>query len=195
MAGKSYQSPPSDEFVETIWSRGYLTGFELARIAAWKSAQSVASITVNSEEQIRDCTQKLLSRISEFRTVDVIGDEVDWAQWRECVGSAIGRKARPSSGLLQLQGIGYPMATAVLAVLAPTSFPVMDKWAIAEIFSVHPQEASKTKWHKAVNYVEYCRHLVDVMRPEFASHMNIHERDQAVMRAGMEYWTLNRSSL
>lgn len=47
-----YQKRPV-EITEKAWNRGYIRAFELARIAAWKSAQGVAGITVNKPEEIQ----------------------------------------------------------------------------------------------------------------------------------------------
>lgn len=45
------------------WSRGYIDAFELARIAAWKSARNVAAITVNRPKEIELWTRAAISTI------------------------------------------------------------------------------------------------------------------------------------
>ena len=37
------------------------------------------------------------------------------------------------SGLLGLEGVGYPMATAILDILDPGVWPVMDRWAVMTV--------------------------------------------------------------
>lgn len=46
-----YQNRPC-RITAGAWDRGYITAFELARIAAWKNAKSVAVITVNNPGDI-----------------------------------------------------------------------------------------------------------------------------------------------
>jgi hypothetical protein len=56
--------------------------------------------------------------------------DADWADWQQTVNAAIGWVAghgEPSSGLLSLKGVGYPMASAVLDILDPDVWPVIDK--------------------------------------------------------------------
>jgi len=167
-----------------IWERGKISGFELVRIGAWKSAKSVALLTVNSESFIESCTANAMEAIMPFKEVNVIRDNLDWDEWQNCVATAIGRKKQPRSGLLRLEGVGYPVATAILSILAPSAFPVLDKWAISAVFGVPVQEASRGKWHRAAMYTEYCRRLATEERPEFDATMNIHGRDVEMMKLG-----------
>ena len=185
MSRKTFQFdlPVSD--VDGMWERGRISGFELVRIGAWKSAKSVALLTVNSESFIESCTANAMAVIRPFREVDVIRDKTDWDVWQNCVATAIGRKKQPRSGLLRLEGVGYPVATAILSILAPSAFPVLDKWAISAVFGVPVQEASRGKWHRAAMYTEYCRRLATEERPEFDPRMNIHGRDVEMMKLGM----------
>ena len=50
-----YQDRPC-WITDEAWNRGYIEPFELARIAAWKSARSIAAITVNRPEEIEAWT-------------------------------------------------------------------------------------------------------------------------------------------
>lgn len=185
---KKYQEEIGLDVVQRIWDRGFLTGFELLRIGAWKSAKSIALLTVNEENHIEVVTRSALSAISEYRTVNVVVDSIDWTNWRETVALAIGQngsKKQESSGLLSLHGIGYPMATAILATMAPTAFPVLDKWAISGVLDITPVEASKTKWHRSVFYTDYCKILATDERPEFSDQNSVHWRDQWMMNMAM----------
>ncbi len=58
-------------------------------------------------------------------------------EWRNAANWAIGWEAyngEPASGLLALQGVGYPMASAILDILDPDVWPVIDKWAVQTVF-------------------------------------------------------------
>jgi hypothetical protein len=121
---KEYQNRP-ERITQEAWNRGYLEAFELARIAAWKSAQSVAAITVNKPEEIEDCTRAAMSVIKPWRGRKAIGlvTGADWDEWQQTANKAIGwvgGRRGPSSGLLSLKGVEYPMATAILDILDPT---------------------------------------------------------------------------
>ena len=186
MPRKEFQNEVSQVFVDQIWSRGYLTGFDLCRIGAWKAAQSVALLTVNDESQIAVVTKESLTAIREFREVDVVNHAVDWSSWRVAASTAIGQsRKKPATGLLSLYGVGYPMATALLAVVAPRAFPVLDKWALSQTFRIRPEEAGARKWHTAESYMDYCRRLATDDRAEFKG-LSIHHRDQWMMNRGIQ---------
>ena len=189
MARKKYQEEIGLDVVQRIWDRGFLTGFELLRIGAWKSAKSIALLTVNEEDQIELVTKVALTAIDHYRSVNVVVDSVDWDDWRETVALAIGRiglKKQPPSGLLSLHGIGYPMATAILATVVPTAFPVLDKWSISGAFDISPVEAAKSKWHRSQFYAEYCKCLATDDREEFKDLKSVHQRDQWLMNMAMK---------
>jgi hypothetical protein len=186
MPRKRFQNEVSQDFIDCIWGRGYLTGFDLCRIGAWKSAQSVALLTVNDESRIEVVTKEALAAIRDFRDVDVVKHAVDWSSWRIAALTAIGQSRKtPATGLLSLYGVGYPMATALLAVVAPRAFPVLDKWALSQTFGIAPNEAGIWKWHTAESYMDYCRRLATDDRTEFKD-MSIHHRDQWMMNRGIQ---------
>ena len=89
-----------------------------------------------------------------------VTSDVEWIKWREASRSAIGAGA-DRTGLLGLWGVGYPMATAILSVLLPTTFPVMDRWAVQTVFGRQPngKPISDSKWQRAAAYESYARHL------------------------------------
>jgi len=97
---------------------------ELFRVAAWKTGQGLGSLTTNAEAEIQDRTRAAINAIAPWRgrRVGVLTSEAMWTDWRETARRAIGAKAS-KSGLLGLDGIGYPMATAILDVLDPGSGP------------------------------------------------------------------------
>lgn len=131
-ARPSYQHEPF-HLREAIWSRGYMTALQMLRIAAWKSARGLALLTLNDEDLIRLRTADAFDAIRPWRAADVLNAPVDWDAWREMVAHAVGSK-QGQTGLLALEGVGYPMASAFLALLAPAAFPVIDRWAVHGVY-------------------------------------------------------------
>jgi|GEM_PF-3552559 len=184
----SYQHDIPTADVERMWDRGHIRPYELLRIAAWKSAISVARLTVNAEEEIEGRTRDALVAITPFRKVDVVSAVVDWTEWRVAASTAIGSRER-GTGLLGLTGVGFPLATAVLAVLAPTAFPVVDKWALAGVFGVDPAGTRGRVWQTAERYLEYARRLAESTDPTLRGISSIHERDRRVMNTTRAAYT------
>ncbi len=137
-----YQDRPY-QVTDEAWHRGWIKAFELTRIAAWKSAQGLAAITVNEPEEIESCTRKAMSVIQPWRgrkATELVTD-ADWAAWRQAANNAIGwvgDQRVTASGLLSLKGVEYPMATAILDILDPDVWPVIDKWAAETVFGKAP---------------------------------------------------------
>lgn len=186
-APKSYQHPIEVSRIEEIWRRGEITPLELMRIVAWKSALGLAEVTVNDESSIRSATRSAIVAVSFLRDTNVVTQRhsVDWTAWRGAAADAIGSKSA-ATGLLGLRGIGYPVATAVLATLLPNVFPVMDRYAISEIFGTTLRDAKSPNWHTADYYTEYCRRLVGSEASEMRAKTSVHERDKVAMNAGMK---------
>jgi hypothetical protein len=131
---KEYQRPPT--FIAgSAWSRGYLKPLELLRIAAWKTGQGLGSLTINTEDDIEGRTRAAIDCIRPWRGKRIVAhDDLSmWHQWYETARSAIGEKAA-GLGLLALHGVGYPMASAILDILDPEVWPVIDRWAIQTVF-------------------------------------------------------------
>jgi hypothetical protein len=179
-----YQKRPV-EITKNAWDRGYIEPFELARIAAWKSAKSVAGITVNNPEEIEDCTRATMTIIEPWRgrKVAALGIGAEWADWQLTANEAIGwvnNRTRTASGLLSLKGVEYPIATAILDILDPDVWPVLDKWAAMTVFGEVPSRYS------AARYAAYAKHLAT----EGAKHWNdapsIHELDERAQSASMK---------
>jgi hypothetical protein len=86
-----YQKRPV-EIAEKAWNRGYIKAFELARIAARRSAQSVAGITVNQPEEIEACTRTTMAVIEPWRgkKATALGADAEWDDWRQSANRAIG---------------------------------------------------------------------------------------------------------
>jgi hypothetical protein len=48
LAGKSYQDEPGDDIRESIWESGRLSALQMFRVAAWKPAQELGYLTLNT---------------------------------------------------------------------------------------------------------------------------------------------------
>jgi len=105
-----------------------------------------------------------------------------WDDWRETARCAIGGAA-DRSGLLGLEGVGYPMATAILDVLDPGVWPVMDRWAVMTVFGTRPDGHPwpGTRWHRASAYETYARHLVTFGAAAWGPQLSVHQLDVQAM--------------
>jgi hypothetical protein len=79
--------------------RGYLTPEELAEICKWKSARAIQHIRANTPDQIRVATSTALKTRSERLRLEA---------------------------LLTLRGVSVPMASAILMLLDPKRYGVID---------------------------------------------------------------------
>jgi hypothetical protein len=174
-----YQLPPPPSLRDEVWGSGRITALQLFRIGAWKSAKGLALMSLNSEEHIKAVSEGAVAALKSFRDVDVLSDDVDWEAWREDVRKIVGSK-KNGTGLLALHGVGYPMATAVLAVLAPAAFPVIDRWTVGAIFG-----STRGKWGRAVVYARFTEQLCTLQPLYYRGCETIHGVDQAVMVAAM----------
>lgn len=182
MAGKRYQDEPGEDFRECLWDNGHFTPLQMFRLAAWKSARGLASLTLNSEDAIVDTTAKAIAALADWRRVDVLSGEVDWTAWRETAANAIGSKPA-RTGLLSLEGVGFPMASAFVSYLAPAAFPVIDRWTVQAVYGA-AVASRPTRWHSSRVYAHFAQQLV-TRRADFPSAVNIHRLDQAVMNTAM----------
>jgi len=183
MASKpAYQTEPDAEFSRAIWDRGHLTPLEFFRVAAWKSAKGLASLSLNSEQEFTTATAAMLDSLSVFKSSDACSDTIDWDAWQEVAATTIGSK-RERTGLLGLQGVGYPMATAVACIMLPKVFPVMDRWAITLLTNKSFGESAR--WHRSVVYRQYSELLAGSASTIFKDARTIHDRDIIIMGLGM----------
>lgn len=188
---KDYQDRPS-EIAAAAWSRGYLKPLELLRIAAWKTGQGLGSLTVNTERDIESRTGAAMDRIRHWRRrrgrrVVGLTDQALWDDWRETARRAIG-VAATRKGLLGLKGIGYPMATAILDILDPDVWPVIDHWAVQTVFGTQPDGTPwpPRQWQCAAAYEAYARHLATEGARHWGSDYSIHQLDVKAMKASMD---------
>jgi hypothetical protein len=181
--GKKYQRRPG-ELASSAWSRGHLTPLELLRVAAWKTGQGLGSLTTNTEEEIQDRTRAAIDTIRPWQDqpVSALTSEATWANWRETARQAIGNAA-VGSGLLGLDGVGYPMATAILAILEPFVWPVIDRWATLTVFGPGSADGARPNrhWQHAAAYEAYARHLAEYGAAAWGADLSVHQLDQKAM--------------
>jgi hypothetical protein len=179
-----YQREP-EELRDQIWTAREITPLQLFRVVAWKSAKGLASVTLNSEADIERWSSNALDATSHWRTTNVLTDDVDWDLWERSAGNAIGVSKRAvgqgkETGLLALDGIGYPVASAILSFLLPNVFPVIDKWTVLAIYG----PAAKN-WERKAVYRNFAERLVEIS-DHFPGCGSIHQVDQALMNAVMD---------
>ena len=183
-----FQDEP-EELVAEIFSLGCITPWNLFKIVSWKSARGLAWLSLNTEEEIRFVTKELVDGLRQLpETANVLSkpmNEEDWNEWQRLAGElvgAVGKKNVQPSGLLRLQGVGYPVATAVLGLLKPNVFPVMDRWAVETIFG--DGAGRKTwQWHTKAAYRRYTERLVNPECEFLDEIKTLRKRDIAAMNA------------
>jgi len=189
---KKYQVRPS-EIATSAWNRGYLKPLELLRIAAWKTGQGLGSLTVNTEHDIESRTGASMDCIQHWKGRRVVGlaDQALWDDWRETARRAIG-VAATRKGLLGLEGVDYPVATAILDILDPDVWPVIDQWAVRTVFATQPDGIPwpTRQWRCAAAYEAYARHLATEGANHWGSDCSIHQLDVEAMQASRPGGTL-----
>jgi len=167
--------------------RGYITPWELFKIVTWKSAKGVAWLSLNTEDEIISCTTETIAGLKSWsgprNILDSKMTDEHWIAWEAKAGELIGAdkehaEAGIPSGLLRLHGVGYPVATAILGLLEPEVFPVMDKWAVETVFG---SGASRKRWQTKAKYREYTQLLVEPTQKELQNLHTLRERDKAAM--------------
>ena len=185
-----FQKEPTD-LVPGILERGYITPWELFKIVSWKSAKGVAWLSLNTEDEIVSYTTETVAGLKSWSgPSDILEGEMSddlWSTWEVIAGELIGADKDHAetgipSGLLRLHGVGYPVATAILGLLKPKVFPVMDKWAVQTIFG---SGESTKRWQTKAKYRAYTQLLVKPTRVELQSFKTLRERDKAAMNIAM----------
>jgi hypothetical protein len=179
MTRPEYQNPP-ESLVGPIWARGYIEAWELFRIAAWKSANgNLAWLSLEEPDHIASQTGKAIAYVAKYRESSVVtlrDKPREWEAFLEATSWAVG----DTSGLRFLRGIRLPTATAVLALLNPKAWPVIDRWGAKGVFGA----GSKAQLNKFATYRCYTEHLVDIQREKYPD-KTIHQVDQEVMSLSM----------
>ena len=174
-----------------ILKRGFIKPWELFKIVTWKSAKGVAWLSLNAEEEIVSCTRETVAGLKRWSgPSDILSEDMTdelWDAWEVKAGELIGvdkkhAKGGVPIGLLRLHGVGYPVATAILAFLKPKIFPVMDKWAVETIFG---SGASGKRWQTKADYRAYTQLLVKPVQEELKTIQKLRDRDKAAMNIAM----------
>jgi len=177
----------SDAFVARVNANGErgIDPFYLCKIAAWKSARAVASITANSPERIQRVTSESRRAFRDWLDRDLVSlartSAIDWENYETAVKTAVGSE-KASTGLMQLDGVQYPMASAILRVWNRKAFPVIDRHAIR---AVRHLTGTTFNPNTGAGYTSYVRTLVEtsVFKPT-GEVDDVHERDQIAMEKG-----------
>src|SRR5215467_6446022 len=115
--------------------RGYLTRKELEKVCSWKSARAIHLIKRNSSARVRTATQLALATRSERRRVEA---------------------------LMTLDGVSVPMASAILTLLDPRRYGVLDirVWQLLYAMGAVTKKPSGVgfdfnNWHQFLMIIRY----------------------------------------
>jgi hypothetical protein len=184
---KKYHEYPSG-IGKRGWAVGLLSSLDAIRIGAWKQALIPASMSVNKPGHIEAVTGALIGtlRSSGCRTWHPLGNNSDafWKSYEDLVRLIVGSK-RAKSGLHGIEGVEYPTASAILCVLDPMMFPVIDKHAVRAIFGTRPDgtDFKTDQWYCATVYAKYARHLATEAHRRWPD-LYLHKWDLQAMWAG-----------
>ena len=172
-----YQERPT-ELQQFLWLQGYADPLSLFRIIAWKSAKGLASATINPRGRIEEVTGEVINLLRPYEhQVSPPTGEAFWTATHDALVGSDGR-----SGLFGLDGLRIPTASALLSILNPRIWPIIDRWAYSALFGVTPQSASQLiGWFNT--YRDYAECLTTIL-PRYPT-KSIHELDQDAMSAGM----------
>ncbi len=185
--GKAYHEYPHG-VREAAWKRGHMTALEALRVGAWKQAMVPASLSVNNEGQIEAVTEEVMKTISvATKWPSLIGNTNApfWATYRTVVAQAVGAK-KSGTGLYGLDGVEYPVASALLCILDPERWPVIDQHAVRAVFEPRAdgREHPSNTWYCATVYTAYAQHLATVGDACWGPGLSIHEIDEQAMAVG-----------
>lgn len=186
---RRYQDEPS-AIAEAAWKRGYLTPLELLRVGAWKEARIPAAISVNPNGRIEEVTGNTIRTLDEAgaREWKPLGEASDlfWDEYAAILRQVVG-SSYDHSGLYGLDGVRYPVASAILYILVPSVFPVIDRHAVRAIFGSPSEGAAvpstQTWWYRHVVYVAYARHLATIVHARLPR-LSFHGLDVRAQDAG-----------
>lgn len=130
------EDPETEELIARLRparERGYLTPGELARICRWKSPRSTPLVRKNSAYRVRRATEAALRTVDERERFDA---------------------------LLSLQGLSAPSASAVLTMLEPERYGVIDirVWQLLHAMGAVQGNARGAKftfdqWHRFLHVI------------------------------------------
>jgi hypothetical protein len=176
MRRPKYQREPT-ELREVIWRQGLITPWQLLRIASWKSARSLAHLSLNNPADIEAATGAALTAASPFRTAR--RPRLTGRFW-EATGEAVGYLDR-------LHGVNLAMGSAVLCIANPRVWPVVDRWAAQRLFGTRVVSSPAF-------YMAYITRL-SLLLPKGPEAPTIHELDQDVSNGEVEVEAVDWRSL
>ncbi len=144
-----------------IATRGHLTAEELTRIGSWKSARATGYLGRNDPEDVIDITRLALSA----GTPDRLRHRV----------------------LMVLQGVGRPIASAVLTVWQPDRYTVIDVYAVAALHALGRLDAAEVGGVGFPEYLQACRAVVE----ELGDGITLRDLDRALWM----WWSVRRRSV
>lgn len=172
----AYQTPPFD-LAEEIWEQRRIEPWALLKIVAWKSANgNLGLLSQNSEPEIEAVTLRAISALLPYRESEarvLRNSSSDWIRFLTATDAAV----RFNGGLASLHGIQLPTASAILAILNPRAWPVLDRWAVRSVFHPIPSAIQLT-WRST--YHQYIERLV-ILQEQLYPTLTIHEVDQLAM--------------
>lgn len=172
-----YQEQPS-ELRKVLWRQGHADALSLFRILAWKSAKGLASATLNEPGRIEEVTREVIALLRPYEHATRPPTDEDF--WTATHDALVGPDGK--SGLWGLEGLRIPTASALLSILNPSVWPIIDRWAYAVLFDATPQQASRLiQWFDT--YRQYLEALASLL-PNYQG-KSIHDLDQLAMNAGM----------
>jgi hypothetical protein len=134
-------------------------------------------LSLNEPDQIVKVTGAALEDLSAYRSASSRELRGRPDAWRKLIGAtetALGT----TTGLRQLAGVGLPMASAVLTILNPELWPVLDRWALAGLYCPMPRRTARNRF---VLYAHYMGTLADLQIGGASG--TVHELDQALYNA------------
>jgi hypothetical protein len=145
--------------------RGYLSTAELEKICRWKSARAIHLIRKNGAARVRTVTRRALATRDEHRRLEV---------------------------LMSLNGVSLPMASAILTLLNPQRYGVIDirVWQLLHAIGLVTKTASGVgfrfdHWHQFLTIV---RHFAK----EFQTSARVIERSLFAAHRAYQKGTLYR---
>ncbi len=176
------------------WAQGHVSAFDIIRISAWKSARLPADLSVNSPTLLETVTREAISHMADSQCAlwQPLGNDNDnfWDRYEFLVRLVVGSD-KESTGLYALNGLQYPIASAILCVLDPHLFPVIDQHAVRAIYGRRARDKDHKKWHCAHVYSHYARQLSTTIYDIYPTY-SIHKLDVQAMRVGK--WLLQNQS-
>ena len=159
---------------EELWARGHIEPWELLQISAWKSANAnLALLSLNTPADIVDVTSRVLTSLSsasQSTSRDLYADQESWERLEHLTRQALDIE----TGLRSLHGVRLPVASAVLSILNPELWPIVDVWAIKGTFSPTPPLGRHNEFNF---YWAYVSRLAELQQ-QHALQESLHSLDQ-----------------